>query len=66
LLNVETLNEWKDRSYGKPYFKKSLEFLLEVVKMFKNEDSVQQPESITNPRVESSENHRNNITRNDG
>ena len=34
LLNVETLNEWKDRSYGKPYFKKSLEFLLEVVKMF--------------------------------
>ena len=27
---------------------------------------MQQPESITNPRVESSENHRNNITRNDG
>ena len=32
LLNVETLNEWKDRNYGKPYFKKSLKFLLEVVK----------------------------------
>ena len=44
LLNVETLKEWKDRSYGKAYFKKAFEHLLEVLDLFEvqNEADVRQ------------------------
>jgi|LakMenEpi03Aug12_release.lakeMendotaPanAssembly.Ray.scaffolds.fasta_scaffold5560077_1 hypothetical protein len=45
---------------------KSLEFLLEIFKMVKNEDHVQQSESTMTPCVESSANQRNNITKNEG
>jgi hypothetical protein len=39
LLNVETLKEWKDRSYSKAYFARGLECLLEVVKIFEDKNS---------------------------
>ncbi len=39
LLNVETLKEWKDRSYSKTYFARGLECLLEVVKIFEDKNN---------------------------
>ena len=64
ILNVETLNEWKDRSYAKPYYQKGLDCLFDVLKIFENKPTpsieLQENNSHTN------ENNLNNITRQDG
>jgi hypothetical protein len=64
ILNVESLNEWKDRSYAKPYFLKAIESLPDVLKIFETKTTsvVTQPAEHSEP----DENHLNNITRHDG
>ena len=45
ILNVETLAEWRDRSYAKAYFKKALDSIFEVTKMFENNESTHRLDS---------------------
>ena len=46
ILNVETLTEWRDRSYAKVYFKKALDSIFEVTKMFENNESTDRLDSL--------------------
>ena len=69
LLNVETLHEWKDRSYSKAYYTKGLDLIFDVVKMFEIEkDQISQDSSVRNTGETSTrdENLINNRYRNDG
>ena len=46
ILNVETLTEWRDRSYAKVYFKKALDSIFEVTKMVENNESTDRLDSL--------------------
>ncbi len=66
LLNVENLNEWKERSYGNPYYLKAFESnMFDILKMFENKKSPA-PAIVPVKNNKNNENHSNNISRHYG